>query len=177
MTEGRDWTRSQFEACPDCGCDASVIADTDLGRMVTDAVAAWGTLLATAPIADLRRWPAPAVWSPLEYACHTRDVVAVFTERIERTAVEPGTLLGWWDHEVAVTAEAYNAQEPVLIAEAMASNARRLGTTLSSLPSEGWDLAAERRPGESFTIRGMGRFVLHEIVHHRQDAERFVFGP
>ena len=78
MAEGRDWTRSQFEACPDCGHDSSAVADAAMPRALTDAAAAFGSFLATAPIADLRRWTRPGVWSPLEYACHTRDVIAVF---------------------------------------------------------------------------------------------------
>ena len=176
MAEGRDWTRSQFEACPDCGHDSSRVADTDLPRALTDEAAAWGSFLAAAPIADLRRWVEPGVWSPLEYACHTRDVVGVFDVRVQRTAIEPGQQLGWWDHEAAVVDEAYNRQEPVLVVEAMAENARRFGATLAGLDASAFDLAAERRPGEHFTIRGMARFVLHELAHHRWDAERLVYG-
>ena len=37
----------------------------------TDVAARWGGTLAIADVADLRRRPAPDVWSPLEYACHT----------------------------------------------------------------------------------------------------------
>ena len=176
MAEGRDWTRSQFEACPDCGHDSSAVADPDLGRALTDAAAAWGTFLAIAPNADLRRWHEPGVWSALEYAGHTRDVVAVFEKRVCRTAVEPGQQLGWWDHEAAVVDDAYNEQVPVLVAEAMAANCRAFAATLADLPAGAMELAAERRPGEHFTIRGMTRFVLHELVHHRHDAERLVYG-
>jgi hypothetical protein len=176
MAEGRDWTRSQFEACPDCGFDAPAIDDTDIPRALTDQAAAWGAFLASAPIADLRRWPEPGVWSPLEYACHTRDVVGVFEERVRQTAARSDQQLGWWDHEAAVTDEAYNTQEPVLVAEAMAENARRFASTLGELEIEAWDLSAERRPGEYFTVRGMARFVLHELAHHRHDANRLVYG-
>ena len=171
MTEGRDWVRMQAEACPDCGHDSSLVADADMPRALTDAVAVWAATLATADVASLRRWPGLDVWSPLEYACHTRDVIAVFEERVRRTAADPGQQLGWWDHAAAVTDEKYNEQVPVLVAEAMAANARRLGQTLADLDSADWDLSAERRPGEHFTIRGMARFVLHEIVHHHWDAD------
>jgi hypothetical protein len=112
------------------------------------------------------------VWSPLEYACHTRDVLAVFEERVRRTATTPGQQLGWWDHDAAVVDSRYNEQEPVLVAEAIAANARRFGQSLSDLASAQWDAAAERRAGERFTIRGMARFVLHEMVHHHRDAEQ-----
>ena len=122
MNEGREWVRMQFEACPDCGLDASTNADADLPRALTDVAARWGGTLATADIADLRRRPAPDVWSPLEYACHTRDVIAVFEERIHRTATTPGQQLGWWDHDAAVVDSRYNEQEPVLVAEAMAAD-------------------------------------------------------
>ncbi|MEM8705577.1 MAG: DinB family protein [Actinomycetota bacterium] len=171
MAEGRDWTRMQSEACPDCGHDSSLVADGDMPRALTDAVVPWAQTLATADVSSLRRWPGLDVWSPLEYACHTRDVIAAFEERVRRTAVEPGQQLGWWDHEAAVTDERYNEQVPVLVAEAMAANARRLAHTLADLDPATWDSAAERRPGEHFTIRGMAGFVLHEIVHHRWDAE------
>lgn len=174
--EGRDWTRSQFEACPECGFDASLVADDELARALTDETARWGAFLAVAPVVDLRRWTEPGVWSGLEYACHVRDVIGVFHERVRRTATEPGRRLGWWDHEAAVVAEAYNRQEPVLVAEAMAANARQLGQTLDGLDRCALDLTAERRPGEHFTIRGMARFVLHELAHHRHDARRLVYG-
>ena len=67
---------------------------------LTDVAARWGGTLATADVADLRRRPAPDVWSPLEYACHTRDVLAVFEER-PPNGNDPGQQLGWWDHDAA----------------------------------------------------------------------------
>ena len=99
-------------------------------------------------------------------------MIAVFEERIHRTATTPGQQLGWWDHDAAVVDSRYNEQEPVLVAEAMAANARRFGQALADLAPAQWDAAAERRPGERVTIRGMARFVLHEMVHHRRDAEQ-----
>ena len=172
MNEGRQWFRMQFEACPDCGLDASTNADADLPRALTDVAARWGGTLATADVADLRRRPVPDVWSPLEYACHTRDVLAVFEERVRRTATTPGQQLGWWDHDAALVDSRYNEQEPVLVAEAIAANARRFGQSLSDLASAQWDAAAERRAEESFSIRVMERFVLQEMVHHHRDAEQ-----
>ena len=177
MNEGREWVRMQFEACPDCGLDASTNADADLPRALTDVAARWGGTLAIADVADLRRRPAPDVWSPLEYACHTRDVLSVFEERVHRTATTPGQQLGWWDHDAAVVDSRYNEQEPVLVAEAMAANARRFGQALADLAPAQWGAMAERRPGERFTIRGMARFVLHEMVHHHRDAEQQLQTP
>ena len=172
MTEGRDWTRTQFEACPDCGADASRLADTELATAVTREAAAWGRSLATADPAGLRFRPDPGVWSALEYGCHTRDLLAVMSARVIRMRTEDNPSLGWWDHEAAVDDDRYNEQDPVLVAEAIAANARGFAAVLDDVAAGDWDRTAERRAGERFTIRGIARFVLHEVIHHRHDAER-----
>ena len=172
MTEGRDWTRTQFEACPDCGADASAIADDDLGRALVREAAAWHRTLAVADPVRLRVRPEPEVWSALEYACHVRDLLPVMEERIRRMRVQDDPSLGWWDHEAAVVEDRYNEQEPVLVSEAIGANARGFSAALGGLEAHEWDRGAQRRPGERFTIRGMARFVLHETIHHRDDAGR-----
>ena len=126
-----------------------------------------GRTFATADIADLRRRPAPDVWSPLEYACHTRDVIAVFKER-PPSGNDPGQQLGWWDHDAVVVDSRYNEQESSSPRRWRQRSPVRSGT--SDLAPAQWDAAAERRPGERF-IEGW-RAVLHEMVHHRRDAEQ-----
>lgn len=172
MAEGRDWTRSQFEPCPDCGTDAASVADGDLGREVMRAVAAWGRSMAAADPVAVRQRPADGVWSALEYACHVRDVLPVMAGRIDRMLVDDAADLGWWDHEAAAIEEDYNAQVPVLVIEQMTANGRAFAAVLDRVGDDEWDREATRRAGETFTIRGIGRFVLHEVVHHRVDAER-----
>lgn len=171
MAEGRDWTVHMREPCPDCGADAGAVDDSAMGRAITDAVADFGRTLAEADPAGVRVRPAPATWSALEYACHSRDLIGVFEHRVRRTAKTPGQTLGWWDHEASVIEDKYNEQVPVLVAEEMASMARSFIEVLAGLEPLAWDLPAERRPGEHFTIRDMARFVLHELIHHRWDAE------
>ena len=172
MTEGRDWTRTQFEECPDCGFDPSELADRHLPRALTDAAAGWGRTLARVDPGLLAVRPSPEVWSALEYACHVRDVLVVFDERVRRTLVEDTPALGWWDHEAAVIDDAYASEVPVLVAEAIGANARTFATTLATIAPPDFARTAVRREGESFTVAGMGRFTLHELVHHRHDAER-----
>lgn len=170
MDEGRDWLRMMREPCPDCGADAAAHDDDQLLRALTTAVAGFGRTLAAADPHGVRVRPAADVWSGLEYACHARDVIGVFEDRVRRTAARPGLQFGWWDHEAAALEDRYNEQVPVLVAEEMAAAARRLVVTLADLDRSAWAAPAERRPGEQLTIRGMARFVLHELVHHRWDA-------
>ena len=176
MVEGRDWTRSQFEHCPDCGVDPSALAAHELGPEILREIAAWGRLLAAADPAAVRIRPEPDVWSALEYACHVRDLLPVMTARIGRMAVEDDPMLDWWDHEAAVVADLYGEQVPVLVVEAMTVNGRAFGSRLAAIASEEWDRGGERRTGEHFTVRGIARFVLHEVIHHREDAARSLKG-
>ncbi len=172
MTEGRDWARTQFEACPDCGANAAAIVDDELGPALVREVAAWGRTLATADPARVRVRPGPGVWSALEYAAHVRDLLPVMAQRIRRIREEDDPVLGWWDHQAAVIDDRYNEQDPVLVLEALGANARAFVATLREVEADEWARGGQRRPGERFTIRGMARFVLHETIHHRDDAER-----
>jgi len=176
MTEGRDWSRSQFEQCPDCGADASAIADDDLGREVVREIASWGRLIAASEVAAVRSRPSKDVWSALEYAGHVRDLLPVMTQRLSRVRGEDQPSLGWWDHEAAVTEDRYNEQVPVLVIEQMTANGRAFADALAGVVDHEWDRGAERRPGERFTVRGIARFVLHELIHHRDDAARSLKG-
>lgn len=177
MAEGRDWTRSQFEACPDCGADASAIPDDQLGATLLREVATWGRVMAAADPHGVRVRPAPDVWSALEYACHVRDLLPVMGERIGRMLAEDDPALGWWDHEAAAIEDRYNDQVPVLVIEAMTANARSFAARLAGVAAAEWERAAERRPGERFTVRGIARFVLHEVIHHRDDASHSLGAP
>lgn len=176
MAEGRDWTRTQFERCPDCGADVAAIEVSALGAVVMREVAAWGRLLAAADPTAVRLRPADHVWSALEYACHARDLLAVMAARVERMLVETSPVLGWWDHEAAVDDDHYNEQVPVLVIEAMTANARGFVRSLSAVANDDWERSAQRRPGEQFTISGIARFVLHEVIHHGDDAARSLKG-
>ena len=48
--------------------------------------------------------PAPDVWSPLEYACHVRDVHRVFAERVRLMLAEDDPLFDDWDQDAAAVA-------------------------------------------------------------------------
>ena len=174
MTEGRDWARTQFEPCPDCGADAASIDDSELGGVLIAEVAALGRTIAAAPPDSLTARPRAGMWSALEYACHVRDLLPVMEARDGRIRTEDDPALGWWDHEAAAVEERYNEQIPVLVVEAMGDNARAFAARLASLQAPEWERGAERRPGERFTIRGIARFVVHEVIHHRDDAAEMI---
>ena len=169
MPDDRRWLATVHEPCPECGFDASAIGEDDLADAVRALGDAWraGFVIGAPSVTD---HPDDATWSALEYACHTRDVLAVFAGRVTLALVEDDPELGWWDHEAAVVDEAYNEQEPGAVLADLDLNAEHLASVLDGVPAGAWGRAATRRGTERFTIADMARFSLHEGHHHLRDA-------
>ena len=81
VPDTKDWTWVLERACPECGFDARSVRPFEVKNRVYANASAWRGVLAD-PGAAVR--PAPGVWSPLEYACHVRDVHRVFAGRVRR---------------------------------------------------------------------------------------------
>ena len=80
VPDTKDWTWVLREPCPECGYDARTVGRGDLGR--TDPRQRRGLGRRPRPRRTQRSGPSPAVWSPLEYACHVRDVHRIFDRRL-----------------------------------------------------------------------------------------------
>jgi hypothetical protein len=124
------------------------------------------------PLADLlRAHPFEGTWSGLEYACHVRDLLAIFDERTHRMLNEDDPALDWWDHDGAADADHYNDADPGVVADAIATGAATYAATLESVTGEQWD-----RPGQRadipFTVKTKAQFALHEANHHLLDMGR-----
>lgn len=163
------------EPCTECGFDPTSVTD------VAAEIDALGRKFA-APLtrflpgedgpALLRTRPDAETWSPLEYACHVRDVLVRFEARTRAMVAEPGVDFGWWDHEAAVVDDDYNGQDPAQVAQDIAAATSAYAATLRDLPDEAWSASGERRPGEIFTIESLAVYGLHEAKHHQLDIGR-----
>src|SRR5947199_382641 len=178
MTESHEelGARWQSERCPECAFDPSRVSAADLPSAVAGLgrryQAPLSRLLPGEDQSILVARPLAGVWSALAYACHVRDVLAIFDGRIGLMLAEDAPQLGWWDHEAAVEADGYEKQVPTEVAAALAANAAALSATLAAVPEGGWERTGLRRDGEVFTVLGAGRFALHEGTHHLLDIGR-----
>ena len=170
MTDERDWVRIVDEgSCEECSLASAAVPRDALGAAIVQEGSQWAALLAC-DARDLRRRPQGHVWSPLEYAAHVRDVLALFVQRVELTLDRDEPDLPWWDHEAAAIEEDYNGQDPSQVAEALLAGAERLASVLPT-SAVGWERRATRRGREHFTVEGLARFALHEAHHHRLDSD------
>lgn len=119
----------------------------------------------------LRTRPAPDVWSALEYACHVRDVLRWYDERVGAALVEDRPEMLGPTPDEAAERDRYNEQDPAAAAGALAANAERLAATFESMPDSGWERIYFRR-GYEWTVLFTARRSMHEGSHHLLDIGR-----
>jgi DinB superfamily len=167
--DDKDWTWVLDTPCPECGFDAAAVGHADVPRIVRETVATFEAALAD-PDAAVR--PSPAVWSPLEYGCHVRDVFRLFAERLRLMLTEYDPLWANWDQDVTAVRERYWAQDPVVVAKELADAGERTASAFDAIDTLQWPRPGRRSNGSVFTVESLSQYLAHDIVHHVHDIGR-----
>ena len=107
-----DWAFVTEGPCTQCGF-APGERELSAAETLRASAASWQE---TVERDDVRERPSPEVWSPLEYAAHTRDVVGLFHERISLLLEKDDPRFGSWDGEQVAVDSDYGAQDPAVVA-------------------------------------------------------------
>ena len=163
----KDWTWVLERACEECGFDAAAIDRVDLGAMLRDNAAGWQRVLA-APEATQR--PGPAVWSPTEYAAHVRDVHRMFAGRVGLMLSEDDPTFANWDQDETALAERYDLQDPARWHRTCWRRPTRSRRRTTRWRGTTGMRRGTRSNGSVFTVDSLGRYHLHDVVHHLWDV-------
>jgi hypothetical protein len=163
----KDWTWVLERACPECGYDARAVRPVKVTNRVHANAGAWRGVLSGA---DPRVRPAPGVWSPLEYACHVRDVHRVFGGRLALMLAEDDPLFEDWDQDAAAVAGAYGDQDPARVADELTAAAAEVSATYATVEGAAWRRPGRRSNGSVFTVESLARYHLHDVEHHLHDV-------
>lgn len=163
----KDWTWVLAQPCPECGFDAAAVDRTTLGRAVRDNAAFWAEVLGD-PRAGTR--PQPSVWSPTEYGCHVRDVNRVFAGRLEQMLTGDDPLFANWDQDETAVAERYDEQRAADVVPDLVAAAGLAADWYDRVGDDDWERPGRRSNGSVFTVDTLGRYHLHDLVHHRWDV-------
>ncbi|MFE1319335.1 DinB family protein [Kitasatospora phosalacinea] len=165
----KDWTWVLERPCADCGLDTPAVAFEAVPGMVRANAEFWVALLG-GDGAVLRGRPEPGVWSPLEYACHVRDVFRLFDVRLRLMLDEDGPLFANWDQDATAVAERYREQDPAVVAVELAAAGEQLARSFESVAVADRQRTGDRSDGARFTVESFARYLVHDPVHHRYDV-------
>lgn len=165
--DDKDWTWTLRERCPDCGFAAGDVPAGDVAGRIEAFTAPWPAVLARA---DVVARPAPATWSPLEYACHVRDVCRLFEQRLRLMLTEATPTFDDWNQDATAVAERYGEQDPARVARELASAGASFAAAYAAVPDDAWGRAGIRSNGSRFTVLTLGQYGLHDLRHHLWDV-------
>ncbi|GAA3810290.1 DinB family protein [Nocardioides panacisoli] len=163
----KDWTWVLEQPCPDCGFEASAVDRSAIGAEIRGNAEEWQQVLA-APQAAER--PEPTVWSPTEYAAHVRDVHRVFAGRVTLMLAEDGPRFANWDQDETALAERYDLLAPAQVGPELLEEAERVAAAYDAVEGAAWERTGTRSNGSTFTVESLGRYHLHDVVHHLWDV-------
>jgi hypothetical protein len=110
------------------------------------------------------------VWSPLEYACHVRDVFTLFDERLGLMLHDDDPLFANWDQDETAVVERYGEQDPVTVAAELELAAQVLAGAFAAVRGDQWGRPGRRSDGARFTVASFARYFIHDPVHHLWDV-------
>ena len=172
VPDTKDWTWVLERPCPECGFDASALPPERVRR----------------PRARQRRrvaarsWPGPGPssppgptddrWSALEYACHVRDVLRLYDQRLALMLTEDDPDFANWDQDETAVADRYDEQDP-----ARGRGGDRRGRRPARRPvrlGRGRRLAAHRQPQRRRHVHGrhVRPLLRPRPVHHLDDVAK-----
>lgn len=153
--------------CGSCGYDAALVAPSDLPALLHDNTRSWYDVL---DHGDVAVRPRPGVWSPLEYACHVRDVHRVLTGRVRLMLAEDDPTFPVWDPDRTAHDERYAAQRAEDVVVGLVEAAADAAAAYALVTEAQWRRTGRRSDGATFTVGSLGRYHLHEAVHHLHDV-------
>ena len=168
VPDTKNWTWVLQRPCPECGLDAQSFARAAIAGMIRDNAAAWNGVL-TRP-GRVGERPSPGKWSPLEYGCHVRDVLRLYSQRLELMLTQDGPRFPDWDQDATAVSDRYSEQATAVVAAELSEAAEVIAAQFDAVGADQWQRTGTRGDGAHFTVESFGRYFIHDPVHHLYDV-------
>jgi hypothetical protein len=167
VPDTKDWTWTLERACPECGVAAGTVPAAALAERLRAVTRPWPVVLARP---DVRERPDPGTWSPLEYACHVRDVCRLFERRLRLILEQDEPTFENWDQDRTAVEERYAEQDPSRVAPELAVAAEMFAAAVEDVTDSDWERTGIRSDGSRFTVLTLGQYGFHDVAHHLHDV-------
>lgn len=163
--DDRDWTFVIDHGCTECGFEP--FPPHQMGDRLRSAAKRWSSVLQRD---DATQRPDQQTWSPMEYACHVRDMIMVLHQRVEAMLNQRNPELADFDGDAeAVRREYWRADRSTGLTE-LTQNAQRTADLVGTVNGQQWELPGRRSDGFEFTIATLCLYIGHEMEHHLYDV-------
>ncbi|MDQ3178639.1 MAG: DinB family protein [Actinomycetota bacterium] len=164
----KDWTWVLHEPCQECGIDVSSLRWTDLAPITHRTADRFADLLLADPAPSQRS--SDDRWSLLEYACHVRDVFVLFRRRLVVMLEQDDPQFENWDQDVTAIDEDYGGQDRDAVAAALRTSGHAMADAIDAVGVDQLDRPGRRSDGSVFTVASLGRYFVHDPLHHLHDV-------
>ena len=168
VPDDKDWTWVVQRPCPECGFESSTVARERVAPMLLENAASWQEVLSRGD--GVRERPTDDRWSPLEYACHVRDVFRLYDYRLGLILIVDDPTYPNWDQDDTSISERYGDQDPGIVAVELQAAADQIASRFAMVRDEQWSRTGNRSDGARFTIESFSRYLVHDVVHHIYDV-------
>ncbi|MGI9604262.1 MAG: DinB family protein [Acidimicrobiales bacterium] len=170
--DDKDWTWVLDTTCPECGFVAESVSADQVADRLRENIEAWRAILTDADTTRLRQRPDADHWSALEYACHVRDVFAIYDERLVLMLTEEGPHYPNWDQNVTAVEDRYDLADPSVVLDQLIDAGSRLADRFDQVAADQWGRMGYRSDGAAFTIESFARYFIHDPLHHVDDVQK-----
>jgi DNA segregation ATPase FtsK/SpoIIIE, S-DNA-T family len=163
------------DACDECGFAYGRLSRAQLAPALGEQGRRLTALLSL-PIEDPSRRRQPGEWSPVEYACHVRDVLLMQRDRLYVALVEHEPSFKPMYREERVAFDRYGDQAIEVVTAQLLMAAAMTAHAFAGLSDEQWArplIYGYPEPSHR-DVEWMGHHTVHEMVHHYGDIERLV---
>ena len=115
--------------------------------------------------------PDDHTWSPVEYACHVRDVFSLFSHRLDLMLTQDGAAFDNWDQDQAALDGDYASADPAQVSDELVSEGEQAGEAFARVTQDEWQRTGTRSNGSEFTVLTFSQYFLHDVVHHLHDVD------
>ena len=176
VPDTKDWTWVLDRPCPECRFDSSSLSRDEIAPLIRTNAESWTAILAE-PEARLLRRVHDGRWSPLEYACHVRDVFTLYDVRLRLMLTTDDPNYPNWDQDRTALDDRYNDQDPAAVADQLARAAHTLASSFEAVAGPAWERPGTRGDGARFTVDTFGRYLVHDPIHHLHDVTLDLASP
>ena len=135
VPDEKDWTWVLSRPCPECHFDASSATPATVPGSIESLIPRW---LAVLRRPDAAQRPDDHTWSALEYACHVRDVFALFDQRLNLMLAEDDARFEDWDQDRTAIEKDYANADPAEVGRELAAEGHQAAESFAGVHEDDW---------------------------------------